>query len=103
MTDATRLRGFESRVAEIKGVRLRYLVAGPLDAPPVVLVHGFGGAASNWVEVAPELARTRRVVVPELPGHGSSEPFPAPPTLGQFADCVARVLELEGLPPAVAV
>jgi pimeloyl-ACP methyl ester carboxylesterase len=103
MTDATRLRGFESRVVEIKGVRLRYLLAGPPDAAPVVLVHGFGGAASNWVELAPRLAEIRRVVVPELPGHGCSEAFPAPPTLGQFADRIARVLELEGLAPAVAV
>jgi hypothetical protein len=38
---------------------------------------GFGGAASNWIELAPELARDHRVVVCDLPGHGGSSPLPA--------------------------
>ena len=40
--------------------------------PPLVLVHGLGGLASNWRLVAPALAAERRVIVPELPGHGGS-------------------------------
>ena len=52
---------------------LRYFVGGA--GPPIVLVHGLGGMASNWRLVAPELAEERRVIVPELPGHGGSEPL----------------------------
>ena len=95
------LAGFEERFAEVKGVGMRYLVAGSGSA--VVLVHGLGGAASNWVELAPKLARTARVIVPELPGHGGSSPLAAAPNLRPFADRVAGVLELERVASAAMV
>ena len=40
--------------------------------PPVVLLHGPAGNAAHWARVLPELARTHRVIVPDLPGHGES-------------------------------
>jgi pimeloyl-ACP methyl ester carboxylesterase len=83
------------------GRRVRYLAGG--DGPPLVLVHGLGGSASNWGEVAPELVRRRRVLVPELPGHGGSEPVSRGSTLEPFADAVAAVLEQEGTAPAPIV
>ena len=42
------------------------------DGPPVVLLHGPAGNATHWMRVIPELAATRRVLVPDLPGHGES-------------------------------
>jgi pimeloyl-ACP methyl ester carboxylesterase len=95
------LPGFAVRWATVRGVRVRYFVGG--DGAPVVLVHGLGGAASNWVEVAPALARRRRVLVPDLPGHAGSSPFPAAPTLSPFADVVAAVAEREEMAPAAVV
>ena len=47
MTDA-KLPGLEERFAGIKGVRMRYFVGG--EGSPLILVHGLGGAASNWAE-----------------------------------------------------
>jgi pimeloyl-ACP methyl ester carboxylesterase len=38
--------------------------------PPVVLVHGLGGSGRWWGRTAPALARSHRVIVPELPGFG---------------------------------
>jgi pimeloyl-ACP methyl ester carboxylesterase len=93
--------GFEECRARVKGVQLRWFVGG--DGPPLVLLHGLGGAASNWVELAPELARDHRVVIPDLPGHGGSSPLPALPNLDPFADRVGLVLEREDAAPAVAV
>ena len=103
MTDAKPIPGFEERFAEVKASRLRYFIGGPADAEPVVLVHGLGGCAANWVDIAPLLARTRRVVIPELPGHGLSTPLPAVPNLAVFADRLAAVAEREGLLPAAFV
>lgn len=40
------------------------------SAAPLVLVHGLGGSHLNWVNVAPELARGRRVVAVDLAGFG---------------------------------
>ena len=49
--------------------------------------------------IAPALAAERRVIVPELPGHGGSAPLPAAPTLDPFADAVLAVLEAEAALP----
>jgi pimeloyl-ACP methyl ester carboxylesterase len=100
VTDAKAISGFEERFAETKGCRLRYFVGGPAEGAPLVLVHGLGGCAANWVDVAPLLAETRRVLIPELPGHGLSTPLPAVPNLAVFADRIALVAEREQLLPA---
>ena len=60
--------GLEERTAEVRAVRMRYFVGGA--GPPLVLVHGLGGAASNWNGLVPALARRHRVLVPDLPGQG---------------------------------
>jgi len=102
VTDATTtfLPGFVERRSEIRGVRLRWFEGG--EGPTVLLVHGFGGAASNWTLVAPYLLAGRRVLVPDLPGHGGSAPLAAPPeTLDPVADRVAALVEPYG--PALAV
>jgi pimeloyl-ACP methyl ester carboxylesterase len=106
VTDAKEpLPGFEERFAETGPGRLRYLVGGPErhDGPPLMLVHGLGGAASNWTELAPILAASRRVVVPELAGHGRSDPLPRAASLEPFADGIGAVAERERLFPAVLV
>ena len=85
------LPGFEECFAEARGCRLRYFVAG--EGEPLVLVHGLGGAAANWVALAPLLLPGRRVLVPELPGHGGSAPLPAAPSLNAYADRLALLME----------
>lgn len=42
------------------------------DGPPIVLLHGQGEFAAVWISVIPDLVRTHRVIVPDLPGHGAS-------------------------------
>lgn len=76
----------------------RYYVGGA--GPPIVLVHGLGGTALNWRLVAPELARDRRVIVPDLPGHGGSAPLAGAESLDPFADAVLAVVAAEGAAPA---
>jgi pimeloyl-ACP methyl ester carboxylesterase len=85
----------------VKGARLRWFVGG--EGPPIVLVHGLGGAASNWIELAPDLARDHRVLAPDLPGHGGSSPLPALPNLEPLADRLGLVVEREHAAPAVVV
>jgi len=98
-TDAKQgIPGFSERAVRYRTARIRYLAAGA--GPPLVLVHGFGGAAGNWRLIAPALAAEHRVLVPELPGHGGSSPLPAAPTLDPFAEAVLAVLEAEGALPA---
>jgi pimeloyl-ACP methyl ester carboxylesterase len=100
VTDA-KLPGLEERFAEVKGVRMRYFVGG--EGPPLVLVHGLGGGAANWTELAPLLARRHRLLVPDLPGHGGSSALPAVSGLEPFADRVALVAGRERMLPAPVV
>jgi pimeloyl-ACP methyl ester carboxylesterase len=98
VTDAKiELPGFEERFA----AGLRYLVAG--EGEPLALVHGLGGAASNWLALAPLLQPGRRLLVPELPGHGGSEPLPGRPGLDAYADSLGSLLEHEAAAPANVV
>jgi pimeloyl-ACP methyl ester carboxylesterase len=93
------LDGFEEReITASRRPRIRYLVGG--SGPPVVLVHGLGGMATNWRLVAPLLAAERRVLVPDLPGHGRSDPLEGAETLAPFADAVLAVLAAEEALPA---
>jgi pimeloyl-ACP methyl ester carboxylesterase len=85
------LSGFDERYLDARGCRLRYLVAG--RGEPLLLVHGLGGAASNWLALAPMLLPGRQLLVPELPGHGGSEPLPAAASLNAYADRLGLVLE----------
>ena len=102
MTDAKReIPGLEERFAEVRGTRLRYLVGG--EGEPLVLVHGLGGAAANWLALAPLLLPGRRLLVPELPGHGGSAPLAAAPSLSAYADRIGLLLEREELAPAPVV
>ncbi|HKI86375.1 MAG TPA: alpha/beta hydrolase, partial [Thermoanaerobaculia bacterium] len=42
---------------------------------PMILLHGPGEYAAKWMRVIPELAKEYRVIAPDLPGHGASEPM----------------------------
>jgi pimeloyl-ACP methyl ester carboxylesterase len=96
-----KLAGLEERFADVKGVRMRYFVGG--EGSPLVLVHGLGGAAANWTELAPLLAPRHRLLVPDLPGHGGSSALPAVSGLEPYADRVALVAERERMLPAPVV
>lgn len=99
MTDAK--LSLESRVAEVRGTRLRYYAGG--EGEPLVLVHGLGGSAANWLALVPLLLPGRRLLVPELPGHGGSAPLAAASSLNAYADRIGLLLEHEDAAPAAVV
>jgi pimeloyl-ACP methyl ester carboxylesterase len=66
--------GVESRNIQVEGFRVHYLAEGPASGPVVVLVHGLGGRAEDWRNLAPFLARAGfRVYMPDLLGYGRSQ------------------------------
>jgi pimeloyl-ACP methyl ester carboxylesterase len=60
----------ETRSAELPGVRFQYLIAGKGD--PVFLLHGYAQTSHMWRPLISELAKTHRVIAPDLRGFGSS-------------------------------
>ena len=66
--------GVENRTVLVQGRRVHYLIEGPANGQAVVLVHGLGGRAEDWRNLAPYLAKAGfRVYMPDLPGYGRSE------------------------------
>jgi pimeloyl-ACP methyl ester carboxylesterase len=61
-------------------VRERHLIAGGMDTMyleggegiPMVLLHGPGESALWWMRVIPDLVKNYKIIVPDLPGNGSS-------------------------------
>lgn len=76
---------------------------GPADAPVVVLVHGIGTSERYFRSLTAELARDRRVLVPDLPGFGRSAKPRRVPRVEDLADVVLTVLRHRGLERAVLV
>jgi len=67
------LDGIENRSMTVQGHTMHYEVIGPESGPVVVLVHGLGGRAEDWHELAPYLAKAGfRVYMPDLFGYGRS-------------------------------
>jgi pimeloyl-ACP methyl ester carboxylesterase len=80
------------------GLRIHYLDSGPADAPPLLLIHGFGDNCFSWDGWTRALAGEHRVVAIDLPGHGLTQApatFPAAPD--KLADIVAAFLARQGL------
>jgi pimeloyl-ACP methyl ester carboxylesterase len=75
LTDARLiLSGVQSRSVTVAGNRIHYFVDGPSDGKAVLLVHGLGGRAEDWRNLAPILAKWNfRVYMPDLPGYGGSD------------------------------
>ena len=96
-----RLEGFAQRELDWRGTRLGYAVGGA--GPPLMLVHGLGGTIENWRALAPSLAARHRVLVPDLPGHGSSGLLPEARDVDDLAQAVLGVVDVEGVTDAVWV
>ena len=67
------------------GVRTAYLEAGPVDAPPVLLLHGLGATNASMLPVLADLAVDHRVIAPDLPGFGASQAPASPYNPSWFA------------------
>jgi pimeloyl-ACP methyl ester carboxylesterase len=82
--------------AEHGGRRLRYLTMG--DGPPLLLFHGFLGSAENFETWYEALAQRRTLVIPDLPGCGSSAPLHGRAHIAEaMADAVEPLLHDLGI------
>jgi pimeloyl-ACP methyl ester carboxylesterase len=82
-----------------------YARLGPPEAPvrlyieeqgkgaPVLLIHGFGASTYTWRHVAPELAKTHRVIAVDLKGFGQSDkPFDSRYSVFDQAELLAQLI-----------
>jgi pimeloyl-ACP methyl ester carboxylesterase len=73
-------------------VEMFYRQAGPVDAPVILLLHGFPTAGHMFRDLIPQLAARYRVIAPDLPGFGNTKA----PARGEFDytfENLARVID----------
>jgi pimeloyl-ACP methyl ester carboxylesterase len=94
--DATSIHRARSEVktTTIHGRVVSYREAG--EGPVLLLAHGMAGTAANWDAVVAPLARGHRVIAPDFPGHGESEPGGGDYSLGGLAAGLRDLLTVLG-------
>jgi pimeloyl-ACP methyl ester carboxylesterase/putative sterol carrier protein len=92
-----------TRTVRAGGIETFYLEAGPVDAPPVVLVHGLSATNASMLPLIPALSKDYRVLAPDLPGHGGSEATNSPHAARFLGDWLIAFLRETCDRPAVLV
>jgi pimeloyl-ACP methyl ester carboxylesterase len=64
------------KTLEVQGVNVFYREAGPVTAPTVLLLHGFGASSYMFRDLIPQLATKYHVIAPDLPGFGQTSVLP---------------------------
>ena len=80
------------RKADVDGLKIFYREAGPVDAPALLLLHGFPSASHMFRDLIPLLADRFHIVAPDLPGFGQSD-MPARSTFTYTFDRIAAVID----------
>ena len=63
------------------------------DGKPLLMVHGLGGSAVNWMGVGPGFAKNHRTMAIDLAGFGRTPLFHRSAALGANAELVHRFIE----------
>jgi pimeloyl-ACP methyl ester carboxylesterase len=69
-----------------------YRQAGPIDAPVIMLLHGFPTAGHMFRDLIPLLSERYRVIAPDLPGFGNTK-APARGKFDHTFDNLAQVID----------
>jgi pimeloyl-ACP methyl ester carboxylesterase len=95
LDDLDPVRGVRHRTVAVPGVDLHVAEAG--DGPPLLLLHGWPQHWWSWRRMIPALARSHRVIVPDLRGLGWSGAPPAGYDKRTLAGDIVALLDSEGL------
>ncbi len=80
------------KTVTVGGLDIFYRVAGPKDAPTIVLLHGFPTSSQMFRNLIPALADRFHVIAPDYPGFGNSA-MPSPQDFDYSFDSLAKVVE----------
>ncbi len=87
----------EERDIDVGGISTHCLIAGPVNSPHIVFVHGLGGSLSTWSLNLPTFADTFRICALDLVGAGSSaRPSDMDYSAPSLAAFLARFLDALG-------
>lgn len=81
-----------SAIKLASGAELSYLAVGEPSNPAILLIHGFPSSARTFRDIVAPLAKIARVIAPDLPGFGASDPLPSA-SFPHFAEAVGELLD----------
>jgi pimeloyl-ACP methyl ester carboxylesterase len=81
---------------------IHHVVTGT-GRPPIVFVHGFACAHTDWDAQVAHLSPRHQTVAVDLRGHGASPGTPAECSIERYGADVAEVMRSLALPPAIVV
>lgn len=90
-------------VRVVDGIETFFLEAGPKDGPAVILLHGLGATNVSMATLIADLARTHRVIAPDLPGFGESGKPLRPLHAAFYAKWLVKFLDVLGIDKATAI
>ncbi len=88
------------RTQKVGDVEVFYRETGPIDAPVILLLHGFPTSGHMFRDLMPTLADRYRLIAPDLPGFGLTK---APPrgafdySFDALADVIGGFVDATGL------
>jgi len=80
------------KTVKVDGVEIYYREAGPVDAPTILLLHGFPTSSHMFRELIPALSDRYHLIAPDYPGFGNS----SQPSMDEFEysfDNLAKLME----------
>jgi pimeloyl-ACP methyl ester carboxylesterase len=89
--------GVEHRFVDAAGLQMHVAEAGPPDAPPVLMLHGWPQHWYEWRHQIPPLAERYRVIAPDLRGFGWSAAPPSGYDKENMATDVLNLLDALGV------
>jgi pimeloyl-ACP methyl ester carboxylesterase len=85
-------RAVQFKTVQLDQLTIFYREAGSVDAPVLLLLHGFPSSSHMYRNLISELAPKYHIIAPDYPGFGLSS-CPSPQTFGYTFDHLAAVME----------
>ncbi len=70
---------------------------------PVIFIHGYGETQHIWKTFREKLSTKYRVLTPDLPGFGQSDPLPYDPSIDMVADSIYDWLKKKNIPECIII
>ena len=92
-----------SKVKLKTGITMSYVESGPVDGPPLVLVHGFSDSSFSYSRVLPLIDKRFRIYAIDQRGHGDSDRPDAGYEMSNFAADLIAFMDAKGIKKATVI